>query len=248
MIPKNHALMAVTAGQRAAVIAATEVDARLAAGQTVPEYARAKAFFRQLTGAKCPTLRDFRYFRPQLTERSLRGNKQAWLLAIDTLIRTGGLCCMAPLTPEDVQALFPMRDLTSAGHTSPASTLRERKRTRRQQCREAAAAQRAYQAIAGQAEIELAFCSPDTVIAWVARWRKTVLSREDMESQFFRWVTRFPILAAELDEYLDLPLWRILQVIQQRAKATPAPIRMLERWIVPNKLTDSRVTGSANHV
>ncbi len=59
----------------------------------------------------------------------------------------------------------------------------------RQPAREAEQKARAYQALVAQAEIELAFHSPERVGSWHARWSDRV-AEHDLETLFWQWGER----------------------------------------------------------
>ncbi|EIX3165468.1 plasmid SOS inhibition protein A, partial [Salmonella enterica] len=94
---------------------------------------------------------------------------------------------------------------------------------------------------AGQAEIELAFHTPETVSSWSARWSGTELRQYDLEDMFWRWSERFPSLEP-MERWLmaNQPFWSVMVETDALAKESPESVRQLERWMVPNKLTDGR--------
>ena len=93
MIAKRHALVPLQADRRAAMKAIADVESHRVRGK----YPYAQAFFRHLRGVRRITLRELRYFSPTLTDRELRGKKDNWLWAIDTLIESRGAGCWLPL-------------------------------------------------------------------------------------------------------------------------------------------------------
>lgn len=111
----------------------------------------------------------------------------------------------------------------------------------RQRRREACQRETAYQALAGQAEIELAFHTPETVSSWSARWSGTELRQYDLEDMFWHWSERFPSLEP-MERWLmaNQPFWSVMVETDALAKESPESVRQLERWMVPNKLTDGR--------
>ncbi|HGV5114851.1 TPA: plasmid SOS inhibition protein A, partial [Klebsiella pneumoniae] len=114
--------------------------------------------------------------------------------------------------------------------------LRDEKYTR-QRHKERCQRERAYQALAGQAEIELAFHTPETVSSWSARWSGTELRQYDLEEMFWRWSERFPSLSAlERDEFAREPLWSMVFEAGLLTEEASVPVRQLELWMVPNKL------------
>ncbi|EIP2387079.1 plasmid SOS inhibition protein A, partial [Escherichia coli] len=157
MNARSQALVPLSTEQQAAWRAVAETEKRRHQGNTLAEYPYAGAFFRCLNGSRRISLSDLRFFMPSLTAEELRGNRSQWLYAVDVLIETQGEVCLLPLPGDAAEQLFP----------SVRFRVRERSR---QQAREAEQKTRAYQALVAQAEIELAFHSPETVGSWHARW------------------------------------------------------------------------------
>ncbi|EAY7418602.1 plasmid SOS inhibition protein A, partial [Salmonella enterica] len=108
----------------------------------------------------------------------------------------------------------------------------------RQRRKEACQRETAYQALAGQAEIELAFHTPETVSSWSTRWSGTELHQYDLEDMFWRWSERFPTLAP-MQRWMmaNQPFWSVMVESDALARESPESVRQLERWMVPNKLT-----------
>lgn len=94
----------------------------------------------------------------------------------------------------------------------------------RQQAREAEQKARAYQALVAQAEIELAFHSPETVGSWHARWSDRV-AEHDLETLFWQWQ--------------DMPFWQVIAEAGMAARVVGHAVREMERWMVPNKLREA---------
>lgn len=112
----------------------------------------------------------------------------------------------------------------------------------RQRREELCLRERAYQALAGQAEIELAFHTPETVGSWSSRWSHSGLGQFDLEAMFWRWSGRFPSLATlGRDEFKGEPLWNVVYGARLLTEEAPVPVRQLERWMVPNKLCFAEV-------
>ena len=183
MIPINLSLVPLSHERRAVMQAIAEVEAKYARGIHVAEFPYACTFFRILNGSKRVTVKDIGWFSPGLTAQSLRGNKQDWLAAIDRLIESRGACCWLPLSLSDGWRLFPETKFQMQERTRRHSELGAEKYTR-QRRKEACQREMAYQALAGQAEIELAFHTPETVSSWSARWSGTELHQYDLEEMF----------------------------------------------------------------
>ena len=237
MIPANLSLVPFSPERRAAMEAIAEVERRRSRGAVSTAFPYASAFFRRLTGRKRVTLREIRLFAPVLSAQELRGCRDIWLSAIDALIESRGTCCWLPLPVNAGERLFPEVAFQQTERVRCQDALREEKYTR-QRHKERCQRERAYQALAGQAEIELAFHTPETVSTWCARWSGTELRQFDLEDMFWRWSERFSSLSAlDQDEYHGEPLWSVVYEASLLTEEAPAPVRQLERWMVPNKLT-----------
>ncbi|WP_250393654.1 plasmid SOS inhibition protein A, partial [Escherichia coli] len=99
----------------------------------------------------------------------------------------------------------------------------------RQQAREAEQKARAYQALVAQAEIELAFHSPETVGSWHARWSDRV-AEHDLETLFWQWGERFPSLTGmERWQWQDMPFWQVIAEAGMAAREAGHAVREMER-------------------
>nr|UGK56963.1 hypothetical protein [Escherichia coli] len=128
---------------------------------------------------------------PSLTAEELRGNRSQWLYAVDVLIETQGEVCLLPLPGDAAERLFPSVRFRVRERSRHKSALVMQKYSR-QQAREAEQKARAYRALVAQAEIELAFHSPETVGSWHARWSDRV-AEHDPETLFWQWGERFSV-------------------------------------------------------
>ncbi len=237
MIPSHLSLVPFSPEQRAAMEAVAEVERRWSSGAASTAYPYASAYFRRLTGSSRITIREIRHFAPVLTARELRGCRESWLSAIDALIESRGTCCWLPLPVGAGQRLFPEVTFQQTERVRCQDALRNEKYTR-QRHKEQCQRERAYQALAGQAEIELAFHTSETVSSWSARWSGTELRQYDLEEMFWRWSERFPsLLALERDEFAREPLWSMVFEAGLLTEEASVSVRQLEHWMVPNKLT-----------
>lgn len=237
MIPSHLSLVPFSPEQRAAMEAVAEVERRLSSGAASTAFPYASAYFRRLTGSTRITIREIRHFAPVLTARELRGCRESWLSAIDALIESRGTCCWLPLPVGAGQRLFPEVTFQQTERVRCQDALRNEKYTR-QRHKEQCQRERAYQALAGQAETELAFHTPGTVSSWSARWSGTELRQYDLEEMFWRWSERFPsLLALERDEFAREPLWSMVFEAGLLTEEASVSVRQLEHWMVPNKLT-----------
>ena len=236
MIPVFLSLVPQSAGRRAVMQAIGEVEKKLARGAHLAAYPYARAFFRYFKGCQRITVRELNYFAPVLTAQELRGSKESWLSAIDTLIESRGACCYLPLPAGAGQNLFPEVRFQQTERVRRQDELRDEKYSR--QCRkEASQYERAYQALAGQAEVELAFHTPDSVSSWTSRWSGSALHQYDIEDMFWRWSARFPSLTGlERYEFCGEPFWCVAREARLLAADVPESVRLMESWMVPNKL------------
>lgn len=171
----------------------------------------------------------------------MRGRKDYWISAIDALIESRGMCCYLPLCSSSVNHLFPEILFKREDRWHKHREL-ESKKYSRQRGKEEAREHMCYQALVGQAEIDLAFQTPSTVSSWSSRWRQTELKQRDLEEMFFRWSERFPTLATlERWQWDNQPHWALMYEVHERAKEALSNIRELERWMVPNKLNHMQV-------
>lgn len=201
-------------------------------------FAYAGAFFRCLNGSRRISLSDLRFFMPSLTAEELRGNRSQWLYAVDVLIETQGEVCLLPLPGDAAERLFPSVRFRVRERSRHKSALVMQKYSR-QQAREAEQKARAYQALVAQAEIELAFHSPETVGSWHARWSDWV-AEHDLETLFWQWGERFPSLTGmERWQWQDMPFWQVIAEAGMAAREAGHAVREMERWMVPNKLREA---------
>eukprot|EP01132_Coremiostelium_polycephalum_P012833 gene12833-15686_t len=209
MAEGGQALVPLSTEQQAAWRAVAETEKRRHQGNTLAEYPYAGAFFRCLNGSRRISLSDLRFFMPSLTAEELHGNRLQWLYAIDVLIETQGEVCLLPLPGDAAERLFPSVRFRVRERSRHKSALVMQKYSR-QQAREAEQKARAYQALVAQAEIELAFHSPETVGSWHARWSDRV-AEHDLETLFWQWGERFPSLAGmERWQWQDMPFWQVI--------------------------------------
>ncbi|EFB3360803.1 conjugation system SOS inhibitor PsiB [Escherichia coli] len=157
---------------------------------------------------------------------------------------------LALCSPGDVSQVWVLVPGDAAERLFPSVRFRVRERSRhksalvmqkysRQQAREAEQKARAYQALVAQAEIELAFHSPETVGSWHARWSDRV-AEHDLETLFWQWGERFPSLAGmERWQWQDMPFWQVIAEASLAAREAGHAVREMERWMVPNKLREA---------
>jgi len=239
MIPKNRSLVPLCEARRAMLQAVEYVERRRERQTLRADFPYAQAFFRFLKGSKRITLRELRFFDPVLREEALRGRKREWLRAVDWLIESGG-CATHPLPSDAARLLFPEIIFQCGERRHRKAEMRAEKYSRQFRRREALK-ERAVQALTAQAEIELAFQTPATVASWASKWSDTEVSESELISQFYRWADRFPSMAGFVRLYFyGEPLWRLTAEAGFRSEEAGEAVRLLERWMVPNKLTQVR--------
>ncbi|HHD8035303.1 TPA: plasmid SOS inhibition protein A [Salmonella enterica] len=238
MNARSRALVPLSTEQQAAWRAVAETEKRRHQGNTLAEYPYAGAFFRCLNGSRRISLSDLRFFMPSLTAEELHGNRLQWLCAIDVLIETQGEVCLLPLPGDAAERLFPSVRFRVRERSRHKSALVMQKYSR-QQAREAEQKARAYQVLVAQAEIELAFHSPETVGSWLSRW-SGVVEEHDLETIFWGWCGRFPSLSS-FDRFFwqEEPLWRLIFEAGEAGRGAPVQVRALEQWMIPNKLENA---------
>jgi len=242
MIPNARALISLNPARQAAIQAISLVELSRERGARLPAMPYVRAFLRVLTGSgrlnatvarQIPGL----HWVPKNRHSNLKQVEEA----LDTMIATGGEACPLPLN-RDVQAeLFP-----EVMHTRTDRRLRRGNitttRQLRRESRDIDQQWRLRQNLIAQAETDLNFQSPETVTGWYTRWSDE-LDAGELEPAFWRWQTRFASLK-EL-HWLRLghePLYAVLYEIPFIVRETPEPVRVAERWQVPNKLRHRIVT------
>ncbi|WGE30925.1 plasmid SOS inhibition protein A (plasmid) [Edwardsiella tarda] len=233
MMATSQALVPLQADRRAAMQAIADVESRSYRGRG--EYPYAQAFFRHLRGVRRITLRELRYFAPVLTERELRGQKDHWLQAIDMLIESRGACCWLPLPVDAGQALFPEVIFRHQERQRRQDSMRDEKYTR-QRRKAASLRERSLQALKAQAEIALAFHTPTTLGSWLSHWVDSGVPEYELESMLMRWIQRFPTLSTWYS-WPGEPLWRVVDDIAHTARSASSNLQVIDRWLIPNKLT-----------
>lgn len=228
------ALVPLSRERQAALQAIAEVENRLLRGRRLADYSYVCAFFRCLNGSRWVSLTDLRLFSPSLTSDSLRGSRLQWLAAVDLLISSQGEQCCLPLPSDAADHLFPAIRFRAGERRRQKTELKDENYSR-QQARASENRRRKLQVVKSQADIDLAFHTPATAGRWLARWSGRVPDYE-LESLLMRWSRRFPSLT-NLDIWPDDPLWRRVLEVTKAGTSAPAPVRALECWMIPNKLT-----------
>lgn len=237
MIPNHLALVTQLPEREAAVRAIMEVEetTRKKNGSVYHPYPYARAFFRVLTGSSKISGRAINQVRGAYWYRDDKIPLGRYEEAFDTPIRSRGRHCYYPLDTTMVNTLFPEqafsiserqanRDHRDAHQYSRQYASSEREREER------------YNNKVAQAEIDLAFQTPETVRTWYVQWSQQDIRDFDLERILWAWSERCPSLAHLVRAYYQSALEVVLDAHDVAAASTPEE-RELERWMVPNKIT-----------
>lgn len=238
MIPNSMALVTLLPERQAALQAIIAVERAQQTGARLARYPFTAAFMKQLSGSSRISVKTLNrihgiYYRP----RSKRAPLPEWENALDILLSTAGEVCPLPLPGELAGTLFPeavFRCTERAGHMLSKTLTRSARRTRQAADHE----QQRVECTIRQAELELAFRTPETLRGWFSAWSDDV-PEYDLKNMIAAWARRFPSLAGleTLQLYADEAACEVAGEIHQRALCMSPVQNDLNRWLVPNKLT-----------
>ncbi|MGX9907074.1 plasmid SOS inhibition protein A, partial [Enterobacter mori] len=134
-----------------------------------------------------------------------------------------------------VQNLFPEQAF-SLSERSTQRGMRKDDLYSRQESRRDREKEEKYQSRVGQAEIDLAFQTPETLRAWYESWSQQDIRDYDIQRMLWAWTERSPSLSHLVKAYYDRAHDIVLDVHDVAASSTPAE-KALECWMVPNKIT-----------
>ena len=217
MIPRHLSLVTQLPEREAAlraIIAVEEGGGRYGSRHPQP-YPYSRAFFRFLTGSRKISGKAINQVRGAYWLKGDKISLARYEEAFDILISSRGRLCYPPLGTNMVQNLFPEQ----------AFSIRER-RTQGEK----------YQNRVGQAEIDLAFQTPETLRAWYEFWSQQDIRDYDIQRMLWAWTERSPSLSHLVKAYYDRAQDIVLDVHDVAGSSTPAE-KELERWMVPNKIT-----------
>lgn len=242
MIPRHRSLVPLSPERQAAIKALVYVEEKRGA---VPDWKNAHydtpyahAFFRFLFGKSKISGKMLNRIAGVFWDPKDRlGSLARWESAFDIFIRSEGRECPLPLPSELANHIFPEFAFLRADR-------REKRRERvhqvytRQYQKQRNDEDRKYQALVGQAEVELAFQTPETLRAWYQQWSQQDIRSYDLDTMFWQWSKRFPSLRDVLGWYVysHEPLWRLVDEVSQCAMDASADVRALDQWLLPNKL------------
>lgn len=256
MIPSSLALVPVLPERQAALQAIAIVEHAQQHGTRLSRHPYAAAFMKQLSGASRISVKGLNRIRGiYLRPREKRAPLLEWESALDTFLRTAGDVCLLPLPGELATILFPeaaFRRSERAEHAAQKSVSRI---VRREKQAEDYRARQLENRIC-QAEIELAFRTPDTLRSWFTAWCDFV-PEHDLKNMIRVWSRRFPSLVGleTLQLYSPDAACDVAWEIQQRVPHIGTMQRELNRWLIPNKLQrpsakneDKTVSSCETHV
>lgn len=238
MIPNSRALVPLHPQRRAVMQAIGYVENRSETAHRQGKYPYASAFFRFM-GRPAIALDDIRMvdgcFDPKDRKRP---SKARYLAAIDVLISTRGASCLSPLSDSVGRSLFPEVDNMARQRGEQRAVLNAN-RKRNVEAKTEEMKRRHYESQLGQAEIELAFCTPSTVRSWYSAWSRRELHLHDLGELVYAWISRFPSLM-HFDRYFVRyePLWAVMLEVNRHADEQSEFETYLDRLMLPNRLSD----------
>ena len=238
MIPRSHALVPLQPQRRAAMQAIGYVESRSETAHRMGRYPYAHAFFRFM-GKPAIGVDDIRMLDGTFDPGQRgRPGKERYIAALDMLISTRGASCPSPLSGGVGHSLFPEVERRERQRGEQRARL---KANRRQNVEAKAGEQKRirYETLLGQAEIELAFCTPSTVRPWYDNWSRRDLLLHDLGELVYAWFSRFPSLG-HFDRYFLRyePLWVVMLEVNLHADEQSEFEVYLDRLMLPNRLSD----------
>lgn len=237
MIASHLSLVTQLPEREAAVRAILHVEetARKSRISGYQPYPYARAFFRFLTGSSKISGHAINQVRGVYWLKEDKIPLARYEEAFDTLIRSRGRHCYSPLSRSMVNYLFPEQAFSISDRQANRD-----QRAAQQYARQSARIERdrmtRYSNKVGQAEIDLAFQTPETIRTWYAHWSQQDIYDFDLEKLIWAWTKRCPSLAHLVRGYYQSSLEVMLDAHDVATASTPAE-RELERWMVPNKIT-----------
>ena len=237
MIPRHLSLVTQLPEREAAlraIIAVEEGGGRYGSRHPQP-YPYSRAFFRFLTGSSKISGKAINQVRGAYWLKGDKISLARYEEAFDILISSRGRLCYPPLGTDMVQNLFPEQAFSiRERHTQ--REVREDNLYSRQESRRHREKEEKYQNRVGQAEIDLAFQTPETLRAWYEFWSQQDIRDYDIQRMLWAWTERSPSLSHLVKAYYDRAHEIVLDVHDVAGSSTPAE-KELERWMVPNKIT-----------
>jgi hypothetical protein len=240
MIPNNRSLVPVHP-EREAVLRAIAYVAEMR--EKDPSWRTGgfpwvRTFMRFLTGDGRVTGRNInRIGFVQWSARQNLSTLKDWEDALDYLIQTNGERCPSPISFDVHQRLFPEvtfqrcdRDDKRHQRRMHQSVRRERIQTNRRELE--------HQSRVSQAEIDLAFCTPENLTAWHERWSGNDIREWELDKMVWSWMSSFPSLCEmEPLDWNGEPLWAVVGQVRSFAGGRDLRASSLDAWLIPNKLS-----------
>jgi len=249
MIPSSLALVPLLPERQAALQAIAAVEHAQQRGTQLAHHPYVAAFMKQLSGVSRISVQGLNRIRGiYLRPREKRAPLPEWESALDIFLRTAGDVCPLPLPGELAAILFPeaaFRRSECAEHAAQKSVSRVVRRERQAEDNRA----RQLENRICQAEIGLAFHTPDTLRNWFASWCNFV-PEHDLKNMIRVWSRRFPSLAGleTLQLYSFDAACDVVWEIQQRVPHIDTKQREMNRWLTPNKLQQPSVQNEDKDV
>lgn len=237
MIPRHLSLVTQMPEREAALraIMAVEEEAGTAGRHSGHPYPYARAFFRILTGSSKLSTRSVNKVPGVYWLKENKIPLVRYEEAFDTLIRSRGRHCYSPLDTRLVHIMFPEQAF-SVNDRRGKRDMREAELYTRQEMRRSREKDEAYQNRVGQAEIDLAFQTPETLRAWYESWSQHDVHDFDIQRMLWAWTERCPSLSHLVRDWYEHAYEIVADVRDVAENASPAA-KELERWMVPNKIT-----------
>ncbi|ECM9894510.1 hypothetical protein YL93_20695 [Salmonella enterica subsp. enterica serovar Montevideo] len=241
MIPRSHALVPQLPEQEAAAKAIIYVEEKRAKDPTWKCYSSpyAQAFLRFLCGKGKISGKSLNQIRDIIWDKEDKIPLSSYERALDDFISSRGRYCPTPLPSDLARYVFPENLFRRSDRQEKRRTREFHQYSRREQ-RKRQERENKYACLVGQAEIDLAFQTPESLRAWYLRWSQSDIKQYDLERMLWTWLERCPSLShLERWQYSDCPVWVLESDIRDAAASLTTEQKALERWLVPNKLTVS---------
>ena len=237
MIPRHLSLVTQSPEREAALraIMAVEEEARSAGHRHQHPYPYARAFFRILTGSSKLSTRSVNQIPGVYWLKENKVPLVRYEEAFNTLIRSRGRHCYEPLDATLVKMMFPEQAFSVSDRRGKRD-MRQSDLYTRQEMRRSREKDEAYQNRVGQAEIDLAYQTPETLRAWYASWSQHDVRDYDIQRMLWAWTERCPSLSHLVRDWYE-HAWEIVADVQEMADTASPAVKELERWMVPNKIT-----------
>lgn len=235
MIPRHLSLVTQSPERAAALRAIIAVEEQSGNSLNEKPYPYARAFFRVLTGSSKLSTKSLNQVAGVYWLKKDKIPLARYEEAFDLLIRSRGRYCYSPLDSCLVQSLFPEQAF-SISERGVNRDKREADLYTRQEQRRSRERNDAYQNLVGQAEIDLAFQTPETLRAWYESWSQHEVREYDIQRMLWAWTERCPSLSHLVREWYERA-YEIVGDVQDVAKKASSAAKELERWMVPNKIT-----------